>query len=80
MQLFVTSVYFVLNLAGAGRGDIVAHNKPEMAYVTFAIFVMNFCVAYIQAHVFTLVYKLTMRSRIFKPMKQEMERSLTGYQ
>ena len=72
-HLFLTSVYFVLNLAGAGRGDIVAHNKPEMAYVTLAIFIMSFCVAYIQAHVFTMVYKFTMRGRIFNPMKSEMK-------
>ena len=66
-------MYFVLNLAGAGRGDVVAHNGPEMAFVIFAIFVVNFFVTYVQAHVFTLVYKFTMNARIFAPVWSDME-------
>ena len=75
-KLLVVAYYFVLNLAGAGRGDIVAHNYREAIVIIFCAFIMSFQLAYVQAHVFALVYKLTMKNRVYLQNKMETNKVL----
>ena len=76
MKMLLVSSYFIVNLLGAGRGDITAHNLHEAVVVAIAIFIISFLLAYVQAHVFALVYKLTMTNRIYLQNKDETNKVL----
>ena len=75
-ELVILALYFILNLCGTGRGDISAHTLHEAIVVTLSVFVLSFHLTFLQAHVFALVYKLTMRNRIYLQNKEETNKVL----